>query len=59
MNTAVEDAKKKLRSACVDFLREAIKSTGDGTISALLLAKALGDINESFTEEDFHEQGEE
>lgn len=59
MNTALEDAKKKLRSACVDFSREAIKSTGDGTIAVLLLAKAINDIIESFTKEDFPEQGEE
>lgn len=54
MNKELEEAKKKLHDAIVAYIRAAYKLCGgEVTIAALMLAKELGNLSESLTEEDF------
>lgn len=54
MNKELEEAKKKLHDSVVAYIRAAYKLCGgEATIAALMLAKELGNLSESLTEEDF------
>ena len=54
MNKELEEAKKKLHDGVVAYIRAAYKLCGgEATIAALMLAKELGNLSESLTEEDF------
>ena len=53
MNEELEAAKKKMRDACVEYLRAAFKATGSVEISVLMMAKDFGELGEKFTEADF------
>ncbi len=53
MNERLEDAKKKLRSACVDFLRAEMETIGNAKIASMLFVETLSEVIDSFTEEDF------
>jgi len=53
MNEELEAAKKKLRDACVEYIRAAFKATGSVEISVLMLAKDFSELGEKLTEADF------
>lgn len=53
MNEELEAAKKKMRDACVEYIRAAYKATGSVEISVLMLAKDFGELGEKLTEADF------
>lgn len=55
MNEELEAAKKKLRDACVEYLRAAFKATGSAEITVLMLAKGFSDICDSFKESELEE----
>ena len=55
MNEELEAAKKKLRDACVEYLRAAIKATGSVEIAVLMLAKDFSGFGDSITEADLSE----
>jgi len=53
MHKELEEARKKLREGVVAYLRAAYMSCGCVEIAALMLAKEIGNMSESLTEEDF------
>ena len=53
MNPELEEAKKKMHEGVVAYVRAAYKASGSAAISALMLAKEISGIGDSFTEADF------
>ena len=53
MNPELEEAKKKIHDGMVAYIRAVYKASRSVEIAVLMLAKDLGNISETFTEDDF------